>query len=403
MAIQYISNIKKNYYSFHCSDFTNFDNIDMFEFTIVDLSSADIWDGITWDHGKLKVEEKFKQLHEAISNSLEKHIIFLLPQNLEWINVEGLNRSRLIADIRPTFKNALRRICFLDDSFDFAMVRGTTSLKNGTVLKSDFIFKTDPSYFASLTENNYSKQLTTVKNYYSEIIYTFLDLQNENEVSSFLETIGIQFQQDNIPAWLKEYQWFTDKELHSILNKNNDELKRIEQSSLECKNKLQNNNHFKSILSSTGDDLCLVVFEILEEILGIETKDFVDKKLQDLDFALGESIFLVEIKGINTNVKSSNIGQLEQHELRYKELLEEKQTLLPETIKKLLIINHQRLKSIHEREPINNEQIHFAKQKQVLIIETNTLLTILEQYRNKNLSREEIINKISSSVGLLVL
>lgn len=403
MTIQYISHIKKSYSNFHCSDFSDFDNIDKFVCTIVDLSDSDIWDGVVWDHGKLKVENVFKQLNEAISNSAEKRIIFLLPQNINWVNVEGQNHSKLIADARSYFKNALRRMCFLDNSFDFGMVRGETLLKNGIFAKSDFIFKVDSSYYASLTENNYSKQLTTIKHYISGIIYTFLNLNNENLVLQFLETIGIQTQQDNIPEWLKNYQWFTDDELHAIIHKNNEELKRIKQSSFECTEKLQNNNHFKSILYVSGDELCLIIFEILEEILGISTKDFIDKKLQDLDFPLCNNTFLVEIKGINTNVKSSNIGQLEQHELRYKEELEENNLPIPNSIKRILIINHQRLSPINEREHINNEQIRFAKQKHVLIIETITLLKLLELFRNKTLSREEIIEKISSLVGLLEL
>ena len=58
------------------------------------------------------------------------------------------------------------------------------------------------------------------------------------------------------------------------------------------------------MLISQGDELAQSVYKTLEELLGIDTSKFVDKKIQDLDFELDGIVFLVEIKGINTNVKN---------------------------------------------------------------------------------------------------
>ncbi|EGO5827929.1 hypothetical protein HKH49_000601, partial [Enterococcus faecalis] len=112
----------------------------------------------------------------------------------------------------------------------------------------------------------------------------------------------------------------------------------------------------------------------------------------------GNNVFIGEIKGKTSNVKTSFLSQLDNH---FTNFIEDHPEIPEENIYKLLIINHQRNKALSERDPVDQKQIDIAKGKYgSLIIETSELLKLLEKYRENNLSRETIAELITQK-GLL--
>ena len=83
--------------------------------------------------------------------------------------------------------------------------------------------------------------------------------------------------------------------------------------------------------------------------------------------------------------------------------LDEHEEKDPNSVKALLIMNHQNNKAPEEREPVKDTQINLAKRNGSLIIETAVLLKLLEEYRSGKKTREMIINMIANSKGLLKL
>ena len=158
------------------------------------------------------------------------------------------------------------------------------------------------------------------------------------------------------------------------------------------------NSRLKSALYTSGDTLVDVVFEILEEMLGCDLSQFVDVKKEDFLFTIENTTFIGEIKGVNHNVKNSNVAQLEMH---YQDYLDANNGVQEESVKALLIMNHQKNKPMVEREPVMEAQINLASRYGSLIIDTYTLLKILEKYRQGVMSREEIIKKLKETTGLL--
>lgn len=179
----------------------------------------------------------------------------------------------------------------------------------------------------------------------------------------------------------------------------NQEIQQLEIQSKEAQDKLENNNRFKSILYSTGDELVEVVFEILENMLGCDLSNFVDEKKADFIFELDDKVFIGEIKGINTNVKSVNVTQLEVHVQDY---LDDNLDKTEEDIIALLIINHQREKSPDEREAIHEKQIALAKRNGSLIVETTQLLQLYSDYCMGNKNKSDIVELLKCK-GLLQL
>lgn len=81
----------------------------------------------------------------------------------------------------------------------------------------------------------------------------------------------------------------------------------------------------------------------------------------------------MEIKGINSSVKSENISQLDVH---YQGYIDENTEVDSDKVRAILIINHQRNKPIESREPVHTRQIELAKRNRSLIVETITLLKL---------------------------
>ena len=127
---------------------------------------------------------------------------------------------------------------------------------------------------------------------------------------------------------------------------------------------------------------------------------FDDLMKEDLLIETEDAIFIGEIKGISSNVKSTNITQVDTH---YHDYLETHLEINESKLKALLIINHQKNKPLEEREPVMVQQINLAKRNNSLIVETHTLLKVLERYRNNKLTKEKIIDVLKKSEGLLTI
>jgi hypothetical protein len=146
--------------------------------------------------------------------------------------------------------------------------------------------------------------------------------------------------ESNYPSeWLEEISFYNDKKLLS------------EKHNIESQ--LENNRKIKSGLFSTGDELVNCVFQILKEIL--DSRDDLDSfnDINEEDFLIKKNniTFIGEIKGVQTNVRGNHVDQINKHRMNYL------QKNTQENVKGLLIINHQRLKHLNQRENIPNAHI----------------------------------------------
>ena len=129
-----------------------------------------------------------------------------------------------------------------------------------------------------------------------------------------------------------------------------------------------------------------VVEEILVDIFKLQDDHFIDVKKEDFRFKFRDINFMIEIKGINTNVKNSNIAQCKKH---VTDFLIAEDTMSPNDVKGLLIINPQRDIEPNKREPIHADQISYAKSEGILIITTLELLKLYQAYTKD----EAVVNK----------
>ena len=164
---------------------------------------------------------------------------------------------------------------------------------------------------------------------------------------------------------------------------------------------LENNQRYKSILYTNGEQLVEIVFEILERLLDCDLSGFKDERNEDFLIRKPDCTYIGEIKGITSNVKNEHISQLDVHYQKYLDKLEEQGT--EEDVHQILIINPFRTKPLEQRDPVNEQQIALAKRNGCLIIETETLLRAFEKYLSGNITSEQCISAFSYNTGLLKL
>lgn len=121
-------------------------------------------------------------------------------------------------------------------------------------------------------------------------------------------------------------------------------------------------------------------------------------KNEDFLTTVSDHTFIGEIKGVNHNVKSENVAQLDRH---YQSYLDDNPDVNEDKISALLIMNHQKNKPIPDREVVHERQIALAERNGSLIIETYALLKLFEKYLLGDKTREQCIEILSGNTGLL--
>lgn len=180
---------------------------------------------------------------------------------------------------------------------------------------------------------------------------------------------------------------FDDTAQKETIKLNNNTISMVEDNIKKAAYVLERNKRYKSILYTSGDELVLVVFEILKEIFEWNLDSFKDVKEEDFNIEYDNKEYIGEIKGITSNVKNANVSQLDNHVQNY---LDEHDIDWGK-IKSLLIINYQRSKALNNREKVNDKTVALAKRNGSLIIETFTLLKMFEKYLNNELSKADCL------------
>jgi hypothetical protein len=252
----------------------------------------------------------------------------------------------------------------------------TKTTINGNVFHSDFCFVN--SEYSAITRSDIGKKATSVSRIQqSNILYTTLDVLNSiDDMLLYLQAIGLLENIQEIPEWLNELSFYDDEiQKKNIIACNSEialQMERKETAELQ----LHKNTEYKCALIYGDQDLVGIIFRILGQILDHDFSGFEDKKVEDFRIELDNITFIGEIKGVNSNVKSEHVSQVDRHYHKYLDELEE----VGETknVKQILIVNSMRNLPVVERKPVGQTQIDLAIRNNCLIILTTTLLSLFE-------------------------
>ncbi|WP_462106423.1 hypothetical protein [Campylobacter concisus] len=351
-------------------------SFDEFDYNIVDFNDGQLW---KFDKNKsicLDIKGFARLLSKILKETKKSNTLIIMPQNITTGEIGGdgwtISTSNIkISSIIQYFPDSLSpMIC------NFPTIRYEKSVTkiDDDIFLSDFVF--DESIYRSLKKSNGGKDVVLD---IEGIYITTLDIKDNNEVGVMLDFILSQYHKSIAPEWISNIEYFSNR---SYLSEKDEVLKQLD----VLEKEISKNNKIKSILYSTGDELVGVVKEILVDIFKPTDSHFTDVKKEDFRFKFEDVNFMIEIKGINTNVKNSNIAQCKKH---VTDLIAGDDTKSPGNIKGLLIVNPQRDIEPSKREPIHADQISYAKSEGILIITTLELLKLYQAYTKD----EAVVNK----------
>lgn len=386
-------------YSFH-----DIRSLDEYDINIIDLSDSGMWRNVNSNKTLVDCIDDLKSISTMITNSQKAKIIILFPQNIKYHYCYAYHKCNdfksygYVEELKNMLNEVTKYILskLYQPISSVELVYENTKSKIGSKeYAASFYFGNDSSV---LLKSVRSDKATVIKR--NKVVLSTLEIKNYSDLISFLQEIHLLDEKQSVPEWMSQIKMFDDNVLENIISENENQIQLAKDNIDKANQVLESNDRLKSVLYTSGTELVTVVFEILEEMLGCDLSSFIDEMEADFIFEINNLVFVGEIKGVNHNVKNENVSQLDVH---YQGYLDKYEDINPDNVVALLIMNHQKNKSITEREQIKDTQINLAKRNGSLIIETYTLLKLLENYRNKSISREQIIQLLADSKGCLCL
>ena len=241
---------------------------------------------------------------------------------------------------------------------------------------------------------------------YNEFLMPFVSILSPNDtrelinLSSKLETTRnklIKENKENVPDWMEDVTMFDDVIQREKIKIAEQEIKDQEAKITAANEKLIENERYKSILYTQGDELADVVKDMIEQLFNIDLSEFTDVKKEDFAFKLDDKFVIGEVKGVTSQVTTQHLSQLDNHLTSFSE----KNSVSEDDVIRLLIIDSQRKIPVAERVPVDQQQIDKAENKYgSLIIVTKEFLKMFEKFKNGDLNREACIDLINQK-GIL--
>lgn len=402
MKVQLVTVSGRNYGEFYVEEVNTFSSpksFDMFDVNIIDLRAGLIYVNgeDNNDFSSIDCINDFLTMNNMIINSRKSKFLFIYPRNVKFITRSPYKEYQTpIKDIASQVSTLFSRLNKELD-LDFYFERTDTKLSDTVRTSADFYFP-ERDDFEVLLQSIDSDKVTCCKK--DNLFLTTLDILTDEELQLFLEKVGLKASSNAVaPDWMNKVMLFDDAEQSKNIKENEVQIKCCQESIAESKDKLSENSRFKSILYTSGDELVDVVKDIFSKIFDVDFSEFKDKKKEDFTFTFNNKIFIGEIKGVNQNIKTTNLAQLDLHFEYFKE--ERGDDLDKNNIHKLLVMNHQKDKDLKSRIPVDQQQIDMAKNKYyLLIIETVELLEMYDKFTRREMTQEECFNLICQN-GIL--
>lgn len=409
MNIQLLShNIKPNTYDgVYCSTINAPMAFDNFDLNIIDLTASEIWKNDDYTLASINALNDFYSIKNIVTNSNKTIVLYVFPQNTSilWSYLTTSKRFEYSDELKNKLQfvvnTVLPTIIPIDNinTYEIQYERNVTSIQN-THYKSDFYFPNNFLYKQPniLTKSDCSAKTTTVR-INNKIILTTCNIIESNEsLHAFIDNVLIQDKLKDEPSWMNDVVFFND---NSLLSAKKEQLRIIDNANdkiATLNNELKLNQKYKSILYSNGSYLSATVFDMLEIMLEIDLKYFVDNFREDFLINKNGVTLIGEIKGVTSNVKSDYIYQAMRH---YSDYVDENPDSDDALIHTILIINPLRKYPPNEREPINRRQIEYALRNNCLIVETIVFLRMFEKFLSKELSTDDCLKILTNNYGLL--
>lgn len=373
-------------------------SLDEFDINVIDLSGEGLWRNTGEFPTSIDSIKDFISINDMVKRKTKSIILYALPQNsaffLYYKYAEKYHASIMLKDIIKNLQSIISKIMPFE-SPDLLFENNRTAIGTKTFEADFYIY----NHYGIMTKSEKSEKVTTIELSQPKKIYvTTLKISNSaNDLMYYVNTTFNKNEKQPAPEWISKYKFADDDACKEAIKDNEEFIEKLEQKIVESQEKLKENEKYKSILYTNGNELENVVIEILEKMIECDLSQFRDEKHEDFLIKKPEYTFIGEIKGVTSNLKNEHISQLENHYQKYIDKCEEEE----EKTYQILIINPLRHKDPEDREPINKKQIDLAVRYGCLIVETNTLLKMFELFINGKVSSKQCEEIFINTTGLL--
>lgn len=391
---------KENFQHITISEFGKPLSLDEFDVNVIDLGASDLWKTKNQHLDSIDRITDFDSIQSMVMHRNNAFVVYVLPQDVTVLSLDyqkgPYKKETRLKDAIEFCEKVVKR-CYPTGTWLSDILYEKTKTKIGLkTYTADFYFE---SGHHPVSRSEMSEKITTNK--YGDLLYaTTLDIITSEEcLTEYVENIIPKPKREAVPQWMDSIEFFDDREQKEKIEKKEQIIEQAQTSINSSRVRLEDNNYYKSILYTNGDELVEVVFSILEKILSCDLSGFVDEKKEDFIIKKEGYTLIGEIKGVTSNIKSENISQVDVHFQGYMDKLTE--AGVQESVHQVLIMNPLRNKPLWEREPVHETQIRLARRNGCLVIETVTLLKLYEKFVAGEISIAECERLFTEKTGLL--
>ena len=221
--------------------------MDDFDINIVDLSYNGLWVYDGNDKGKLNSGNDLSAIKHMSNYSTKSIIIYVYPQNGTYKYDYLSGKYYKSIKIRDVLNDAAVSSKLGDYLFDNVgrvnlICEHTNTLLGNQSYGADFHFNAIDDNKV-MTKSNNSEKITTI-NYDRNIYITTLDICVSNEnIRNFVNSLFSKKNDEEIPKWIKEYNFGNDKEAREIIENSSEEINKLKNVIDEAKKQLELNNN----------------------------------------------------------------------------------------------------------------------------------------------------------------
>jgi len=382
------------------NDYSSPRSFDDYDLNIIDMTHAGFWNLL--DIGNANdVSSDIVDICNICKTSTKSKILILLPQNITCAYLHSYDlytikdeMKKIINILINFFPDYLVNNNPFQPLLDIYPERTVTKINN---IIYEASFRLD-GCLLPVTKSENSEKITTGS--IDNLFLSTLDVKlNEENVTTLVNLlIGEEKEDSELPDWLKGYPILDDAELNKQKCDQKSKISSAEKEIIKIDKKLSENERIKSILYLNEDKLVKIIFEMLETIFDYDLSTFEDKHEEDFRIIKSDVTFIGEIKGLTSNVRSENIGQLDDHCNSYRERISKEGK--EEFVKGILLISPERTKPITKRHEVQKKQIDNAKIDGNIIITTEEFIKMYECVINNRVSSKQYIDYLKNNSGL---
>lgn len=194
------------------------ESLDSFDVNIISLRDNNMWESQNASIKTIDSISDLKSLSTMIYNSKQTKIVILLPQNIKYRYNRRLNSRINYCELKNMIYDFSDILGDIYEPIRHANIvyENTTTKIGQNEISAAFYFNTIQEETVLTKSERSNKPTTIIKN---DIILSSLDINNSDEIDTFMRSIGLVHDKLEAPEWMEDVKMFDDNTQLNIIKK----------------------------------------------------------------------------------------------------------------------------------------------------------------------------------------